>query len=106
MCYRIFRDINKFDENYEERCLVTPCETPSAIQDNLPVVDGRMWNGDGIKSGLKFKTSVSDFTQHKEQNGLICEAECSEGKISVTLSEDGINIRKPADVLIYFETCA
>ena len=46
---------------------------------------------------------MSDFTQHKEQNSLICEAECSEGKISVTLSEDGINIRKPADVLIYFE---
>lgn len=98
-----FRDIYKFDENYEERYLVTACETPTAIQDNLPVVDGRIWNGDGIKSGLKFKTSVSDFTQRKEQNSLICEAECAEGKISITLSEDGINIRKPADVLIYFE---
>ena len=98
-----FRDINKYDENYEERYLVTPCETPSAIQDNLPVVDGRMWNGDGIKSGLKFKTTVSDFTQCKENDTLICEAKCPEGKISIILSEEGINIIKPADVLIYFE---
>ena len=98
-----FRDINKYDENYEERYLVTPCETPSAIQDNLPVVDGRMWNGDGIRSGLKFKTTVSDFTQCKENDTLICEAKCPEGKISIILSEEGINIIKPADVLIYFE---
>lgn len=99
----LFRDINKFDENYEERYLSTPCETATAVQDNLPIVDGRLWNADGIISGLKFSASISAISTHKDGDNLVCDAETAEGKITITFAEKEIAVQKPADVLMYFE---
>lgn len=98
-----FRDINKFDENYEERYLATPCKTWRGVQDNLPVVDGRLWNADGIKSGLKFATQVFEVSAQKEGNTLVCTADCAEGKIKITFVDEHIEIDKPENVKIYFE---
>lgn len=98
-----FRDINVFDENYEERYLNTPCETPNGIQDNLPVVDGRLWKSDDIKSGLKFRTRVSEISVNKDGDSLVCKANCPEGEICVVFGKDGINIEKPSTVDLYFE---
>ncbi len=98
-----FRDIHKFDETYPERYLTVPCQTPNAVYDNLPVVDGRMWNKNGIKSGLKFSAPVGEVTTRKEGNSLICTALSAAGKIKITLSQDEISIEKPAEIALFFE---
>ncbi len=99
----LFRDIHKFDESYQERYLSTPCETLTAVQDNLPVVDGRLWNAEGVISGLKFSAAVSDISTRKDGKSLICDAETAEGKITVSFDENRLTVQKPADVIIYFE---
>ena len=98
-----FRDINLFDENYQERYLDKACETWNGIQDNLPVVDGRLWNGSGIRSGLKFDTKVSCVCAKKEGKSLVCTASCPEGEIKITFAVDRIIIHKPESLRIYFE---
>lgn len=98
-----FRDINVFDENYQERYLDKPCNTEFGIQDNLPVVDGRLWCGSHINSGLKFDAEVSEVSVCRENDNLICNAKCTDGKIVIRLCKDKIIIEKPENVSIYFE---
>ncbi len=98
-----FRDINKFDEKYDERYLVAPCETMTAFYDNLPVVDGRMWNDDGIKSGLKFSGTVGEIKTEKIGDTLVCTASSDSGEIKIELTQDRIIISKPEDTELYFE---
>ena len=98
-----FRDIHKFDENYRERYLDEPCGTWDAIYDTLPVVDGRMWNTDSVKSGLKFSEPITEYNIRKDNNKLIVNAYCKNGCINIALSEDIIEINKPAGVSMYFE---
>ncbi len=98
-----FRDINKFDENYAERYLTIPCETMTGFYDNLPVVDGRMWNAGNIKSGLKFSEKVWDVRTEKQGNHLLCFAMSEQGEISIELAQDKIKISKPEAVEIFFE---
>ena len=39
----MFRDIQKFDDNYPERYQNEPCLENDAVYDNLPVVNERPW---------------------------------------------------------------
>lgn len=98
-----FRDINKFDENYEERYLNTPCDRWNGIQDNLPVVDGRLWNTKEIKTGLKFAATASELNAKKEGENLVCTAECPEGTVKIICKNDRIVIEKPENLRMYFE---
>lgn len=46
------RDINYFNENYRERYMERVCEGPLLIYDNLPIMDGNRWSGDGVLAGI------------------------------------------------------
>lgn len=99
-----FRDIYKFDEAYEERYLKTPCQSLTAVYDNLPVVDGRLWNDDNTVSGLKLGTEVTNISvDKKDEHSLVCNAESKAGKIKVIFDNEKISIEKPKNCLIYFE---
>jgi hypothetical protein len=54
-----FRDIYKFDDRYAERYLEKTCEAWDALYDNLPVVNGRIQNPDGLDAALSFALPVS-----------------------------------------------
>ena len=74
-----FRDINKFDESYKERYLHAPCESWSALYDNLPVLDSRLWS-DGVReSGLFFEKSVSEITISEDENSLAVSIDFEDG---------------------------
>ena len=98
-----FRDITKFDERYNERYLDVPCTTMTAYYDNLPVVDGRLWNDENIKAGLKFDADISEFNSQKENGILVCRATSDKGEIVVSFHDERICITKPANVKMYFE---
>lgn len=98
-----FRDIMKFDEHYDERYLNEACATMTAYYDNLPVVDGRLWNGNNIKSGLKFDAEVSEISVQKEGEILVCRCDSRQGEIKISFSNYCISIEKPEEVNIYFE---
>lgn len=46
------RDIYRFDERYTERYLNDVCSTEHLVYDNLPVMDGNRWSGNGIRAGI------------------------------------------------------
>ncbi len=46
------RDAYLFDETYQERYIDTLCTTKDMILDNLPLVDGNVYSGGGIRAGL------------------------------------------------------
>ncbi len=98
-----FRDITKFDEKYSERYLTAPCQTMTAFYDNLSVVDGRMWNDNGIKSGLKLSGKVRDIKTERVGNTLVCTAMSDAGAIRIELAQEKIMISKPEDTELYFE---
>ncbi len=54
------RDIFYFNENYAERYENDIERSHCACYDNLPVVDGYRWGGDGIRSSLFFKKPGCD----------------------------------------------
>ncbi|MGM9681330.1 MAG: hypothetical protein ACI3XR_07485 [Eubacteriales bacterium] len=46
------RDLYLFREDYPERYLNAVCRTPTLKYDNLPVVDGNRFSGDGVLAGF------------------------------------------------------
>ena len=46
------RDIYVFNENYKERYLEEVCDRPHLFYDNLPVLDGNRWSGNGVLAGI------------------------------------------------------
>ncbi|WP_147275076.1 hypothetical protein [Paenibacillus prosopidis] len=46
------RDIHLFADDYAERYLNDVCKQEQSFYDNLPIVDGYRWSGNGIRSGL------------------------------------------------------
>ncbi len=89
-----FRDIFLFNERYEDPYVETPCKEWNIIYDNLPVVDGLLWNSNEIKSELTFDLPVETMEVEKKdentlsihlRNGGVCIAE-------IILSEEAIVI--------------
>lgn len=63
-----FRDLNKYDERYEERYLKEPCEAWCAVYDALPLIDGRFWSTEnGEECGIFIDREVEDI-HIKEEN--------------------------------------
>lgn len=46
------RDIYIFNENYKERYLDEVCDLSYLVYDNLPVMDGNRWSGNGVLAGI------------------------------------------------------
>ena len=73
---RIFlRDLNVFDERYEERYLEKPCRSWDARYDNLPVVDNRLWSKDGAESYLMICEDADPSTVAASEEGDVLTVE-------------------------------
>lgn len=53
------RDIHIFNQNYKERYAEKPCVGELLTYDNLPVIDGNRWSGNGIRAGI-FPKKLND----------------------------------------------
>lgn len=92
----MFRDIVTYDENYAERYLDKPCETWSAVYDNLQIVDSRIWEKGGKKSGLFFETTVKNMSAEVGGEVLFADIDFENGTSGrVSIDENGI----------YFDNC-
>lgn len=98
---RLFlRDVNLFDENYEERYLRDVCTAWDGRYDNLPVADHCTWSREGNESGVFFADAVEKILPAEEGNDLsvtVLFADGRQGKI--LLSEDGITVSGCGEML-------
>ena len=46
------RDWHVYDENYTERYIDSVCTETYLVYDNLPVIDGNRWSGNGVRAGI------------------------------------------------------
>ena len=88
----LIRDLNKYDDRYEERYLDAPCEGELATYDNLPIVDSRIWSKDDKTCELRLEKQVTgmDVTEDSETvlRIKLCFADGTTG--NVVLSESDI----------------
>lgn len=89
-----FRDIHLFDEHYAERYYETPCTGWQATYDNLPVVDGRLWNTPEIHAMLALEPAVQSIsTARTGENELTVTALLTNGQpLRIEFRESGITI--------------
>ena len=95
------RDFFLFDENYKERYLDKICETEGYVFDNLPIIDGNRWSGNGIRAGIypvDLKSGgpvlASGAPVWTESGGtaVVIIPTARFGSITITFSEDGITV--------------
>ncbi len=104
----LFRDIQKFDECYEEKYLKNPCTEWKAEYFNLPVVDCKLWSDGDNKAYLCFDKAVDVIVSSKELSEEALEftvlfADDSVG--TVTFSENCITIKDCGDMRWTFGKC-
>lgn len=90
-----FRDIMKFDENYEENYAHEPCRQPSAEYDTLPVVDERCWSGTNLhEAGLDFDGKYVLSEVDRDDDKLVISAKCEENgsDVKILLDENSITV--------------
>ncbi len=88
-----FRDIQKYDETYEERYLFESCKSWDATYDTLPIVDSRFWSKEGVSCGHFVEGEVADVEFIKESD-LIFQAKVyfKDGEIGlISFENDGIS---------------
>ena len=97
-----FRDLYKFDECYTERYLDKQCVEWEAVYDNLPIIDGRLWNTENYVSGLYFKGKLSKFDVEKYENGLKVYATFDNDKqVEIIFDEQKICVK--GDIALHFK---
>lgn len=93
------RDVHIFDDSYRERYFDKVCSEPVLKFDNLPVVDGNRWSGDGVRAGvfflkdgkpLTFNDMLYEEPDTETVKLIFGETEC--GKVTFTLRQDGAEI--------------
>ncbi len=96
------RDLYIFDENYEERYLKGICENVYLEYDNLPVMDGMRFCGNGKRAGLYIKPQadgtdkgldIYDIKYSEEGTSVVLDIKYSSiGGVKIVASENGIKI--------------
>ncbi|MDF2543153.1 MAG: hypothetical protein K0S47_2871 [Herbinix sp.] len=101
------RDLYLFREDYKERYLDDICTTNELIYDNLPIIDGNRFCGNGIRSGLYPCTGEASSVPGLSYIGMTYKEErdlavitfygtpC--GDIVFTLSEKGVHVENTGD---------
>ncbi|NMP37833.1 MAG: hypothetical protein GX051_06870 [Clostridiales bacterium] len=93
------RDAHVFDDAYRERYFDEICRDPVLKFDNLPLVDGNRWSGNGVRAGLFFlkdgeTLTYTDMLYEEPDLGTakltFCGTEC--GDVILILSEDSVRI--------------
>lgn len=96
------RDFYVFDEKYAERYRAETCKTDYLQFDNLPVIDGNRFSGNGVHSGGYFY-EISDgkkkeltfkdvLYEELGGNAVITFTDTSCGDIEITLSENKLTV--------------
>lgn len=109
------RDIYLFDENYEERYNDSVCVKEYLEFDNLPVVDGNRWSGNGILAGLYFTSEGKELTfdemiyrEISDDTAEVTFTDTSCGDVKITLSLDKIKVsaKKAPDMEVRYNPSA
>ena len=99
-CFRI-RDIMLFNEHYSEHYLNAVCDSHEAYYDNLPIMDGHRWSGNGIKAGIWLyneameKAVVMETAFHEVDSGILqatFDVLEDKSRVVVTCLEDRLQI--------------
>ena len=100
------RDIHLFRDSYVDRYLNDTCKGNDMVYDNLPIIDGNRFSGNGIRSGIWFerngeKIKCTDLIYNEAENN----AEITCGDIKITLTESGIKVDGDAEITLkpYFD---
>ncbi len=103
----MFRDIQRFDDNYPERYQETPCLEKDAVYDNLPVVNERPWakSVEEPESGLYFDGCYEFESTSRNGDTLNVTFIRDNGeKASVVFDEKSIKINCDSDLVLKFGT--
>ena len=109
-----FRDLQKYDEKYEERYLTTACEGWAATYDVLPLLDSRFWSEEENECRLLVDGRVKDIVVLEEnETDLVVLVDFEDGKKGEIIFKEGHIIFKklslfyeiggPKDCAIYAE---
>ena len=95
------RDTYLFDETYCERYMTTLCTTKDMTLDNLPVMDGNLYSGGGVRAGIypytadgtpatfaEMKYSEPDTATARvdfldKNGGIVCTIICGEDRVEL-----------------------
>lgn len=98
------RDLHIFDEDIEDPFEHEVCKENYAVYDTLPVVDGYLYNGNGVRSSVYFydkktgkELSYDEMIFDDKGDGK-CEVKF--GNITFDLTEDSVNISSNKDFVI------
>ena len=91
------RDMFLFDETYPERYLTEVLDKDYFVFDNLPIVDGFRWSGNGIRCGVYFVgedgNDLFGDIEYEKGNGQITLSVQAEQPIICTFGEREISFR-------------
>ncbi len=98
------RDLHIFDEDIEDPFEHEVCKENYAVYDTLPVVDGYLYNGNGVRSSVYFydKDTGNELSYDEMIFDDKGDGKCSVkfGNIIFDLSEDSVEISSNADFII------
>lgn len=104
-CFRI-RDCYLFRDGYKERYLGKVCTTNDLYYDNLPLIDGVRFSGDGILAGLYFMKDGEELrcnkVEYKEDGDsvILRVLGTKAGDITLTLSPEEVRVRGKGVTLV------
>ncbi len=92
------RDCYLFRDDYKERYLGSVCTTNDLYYDNLPVIDGLRFTGEGIFAGVYFEKDgkeivFSDFEYAEIEDGIIVTVKGESGDLVVSCTPDGVRVQ-------------
>lgn len=106
------RDLYLFRDAYHERYLGSVCGGSVLTYDNLPVVDGARFSGDGIRAGLYPFVDGEPLTfegfDWSEQDGaaVVTLTGTQAGTVTVTFTETGISVLSDREIRFVQAFCA
>ena len=91
------RDMFLFDETYPERYLTEALDKNYYVFDNLPIVDGFRWSGNGVRCGVYFvgengKDLFGDILYEKGDGGIAISVQ-AEQSVKCTFSEGELSFQ-------------
>ena len=100
------RDIHMFKDAYIERYIEDICTTNEMIYDNLPIIDGNRFSGNGIRSGIWFeyngsKINFDELIYDEFDNNAVITCKTSVcGDIKITFTDDSMKIQSDKEITL------
>jgi hypothetical protein len=96
------RDLTLFDDAYAERYLRDVCTIKDMTYDNLPVIDGNRWSGQGKRAGWYFRgegglLAVKDCAVEEDGGDLRLVLKTGGGRLTITCRTGVLEIAADMD---------